>query len=202
MIDRILQDARKDAESIIAEARKSAEITIERQKELGRKEASEKVSSIINSAKNEVNPVREAVLTDARRRAGWMILSEKERLLEGVMDEVKVEFRAFTKTERYVPWLKKVIIEAGTVLGGGKTQVALNEHDSTLRLGLDTLSKEIEKRTGTRTDFELFKESINTLGGAIVRTVDGRVVVDNTFETILTHRERDLKPKIAKILFK
>jgi V/A-type H+-transporting ATPase subunit E len=202
MIDRILQDARKDAESIIAEARKSAEITIERQKELGRKEASEKVSSIINSAKNEVNPVREAVLTDARRRAGWMILSEKERLLEGVMDEVKVEFRAFTKTERYVPWLKKVIIEAGTVLGGGKTQVALNEHDSTLRLGLDTLSKEIEKRTGTRTDFELFKESINTLGGAIVRTVDGRVVVDNTFETILTHRERDLKPEIAKILFK
>ena len=201
MIDRILQDARKDAESIIAEARKSAEITIERQKELGRKEASEKVSSIINSAKNEVNPVREAVLTDARRRAGWMILSEKERLLEGVMDEVKVEFRAFTKTERYVPWLKKVIIEAGTVLGGGKTQVALNEHDSTLRLGLDTLSKEIEKRTGTRTDFELFKESINTLGGAIVRTVDGRVVVDNTFETILTHRERDLKPEIAKILF-
>lgn len=202
MIDRILQDARKDAESIIAEAQKSAEITIERQKELGRKEASEKVSSIINSAKNEVNPVREAVLTDARRRAGWMILSEKERLLEGVMDEVKVEFRAFTKTERYVPWLKKVIIEAGTVLGGGKTQVALNEHDSTLRLGLDTLSKEIEKRTGTRTDFELFKESINTLGGAIVRTVDGRVVVDNTFETILTHRERDLKPEIAKILFK
>lgn len=199
--DQILVDAREDARSIIVEARRSAEMMMEKQRGLGCQKAQERVSSILSKAKNEADIARGMVFTDVKRKAGWMILSEKERLMASVLDEAKSQLAALAKTKKYVPELERIIVDAGTELGGGKLQVVLNKHDSALPLRLDAMSKLISERTGNKTELVLSKERIESSGGAVVKTADGKIVLDNTFEAMLKRRERNLRLKIAKILF-
>jgi len=198
----ILIDAREDAKSVIIEARKSAEMMQERQSELGRQKAAERVSSIVGRARNESDITRGMVFTDIRRKAGWMVLSEKERLMANVLDEAKSRLTALAKTEKYIPALERIILDAGIALGGGELQIILNERDSDLPLKLNAISKAVSEKTGNRTELKLLKEGTKASGGVIVKSVDGKVILDNTFEATLKRRERELRLKIARILFK
>jgi len=202
IIDRILHDSREKAKSIVEEAQKSAEMVLEKRRESARQKAWEESSSILKKAESEAEPLREVVLTDARRKAGWMVLSEKERLVTSVLDEVKTKLGALSQSEKYALILVKMILDAGIVLGGGKLEVSLNERDSALPLKFSMLAKAIAGKTGKKTQIKRSKEKIEAFGGAVVKTVDGRIVADNTFEATLKRRERNLRFKIAKILFR
>jgi len=202
IIDQILVDAREDAKSIIVEARKSAEMMMDKQRELGKQKAAERVSSILGKAKNEADVVRGMVYTDMRRKAGWMALSEKERLIANVLNEVRSRLIALAKRGKYVSELERIIIDAGVALGGGKLEVVLNERDSGLPLKLGAMSKVIFEKTGNRTELELSKERIETSGGVVVKTADGKVTLDNTFEDMLKRREKELRLKVARLLFR
>ena len=200
--DQILIDAREDSKSIIVEARKSAEMMLERQSELGRQKAAERVSSIVGKARNESDITRGMVFTDTRRKAGWMVLSEKERLITNVLDETKSRLAALAKTEKFIPELERIILDAGIALGGGELQIILNERDSALPLKLNAISKTVSEKTGNRTELKLSKERTKASGGVIVKSADGKVVLDNTLEAMLKRRERELRLRIAKNLFK
>jgi vacuolar-type H+-ATPase subunit E/Vma4 len=201
IVDRIILDAKKEAKSILKEAQKSAEMVIEKRMALARQKAEKKASSILKRTESEVKALREIVPTDAKRKAGWMVISEKERLVTSVLDKVKTKLEALSQSEKYVPVLEKMILDAGIVLDGEKLEVSLNKRDSALPLKFSMLAKAIAQKTGKKTQITLSKEKNVAFGGAIVKTVDGRIVVDNTFEAILKRRERDLRFKIGKILF-
>ena len=69
-----------------------------------------------------------------------------------------------------------------------------------LPLKLGTLAKAIEEKTGKEMDLKISKERIESIGGCIIRTYDGRIMIDNTFPAILKRRERKLRYEIVKIL--
>lgn len=202
IIEQILNDSREKAKSIVEEARKSAEIMLEKQRESAHRKAGEEGSSKLERAEGEAEVIKGTVFTDAERKSGWMILSEKNRLVTTVLGEVKTRLKALPQSENYVPILKKIIVDAGTVLGGETLEVLLNEHDSTLPLKLSMLAKAITEKTGTKTQLKLSKQKIEALGGALVQTLDGRIVVNNTFEATLKRREKELRLKIVRILFR
>lgn len=202
IVEQILTDAKEDAKSILLEARRSAEATLEKQREMGRQKALESISSILSKAKDEADTIRGMMFSDARRKASWRILSEKERLMGSVLDEAKSRLAALTKTEKYDSVLEKAIVDAGVALGGGKLQVILNKRDSALKLKLDPMSKKISEKTKNQTSLQLSKEKIEASGGAVVKTADGKVILHNTFEAMLNRREKELRLKTAKILFK
>lgn len=202
IVDRILYDSRKKAKSIIKEAHKSAEMMLEKQKESARRKAGEKASSMLKKTESEATTIRGTVFTDVRRKASWTVLSEKERLVTNVLDEVKTRLGALSQSKKYISILETFIVDAGTVLGGGTLEVLLNKRDSTLPLKLNMLAKIIAEKTEKKTQLKLSKQKIETFGGAVVKTVDGKIVADNTFEAILKRREKELRFKIAKILFR
>lgn len=199
--EQILVDAREDAKSLVMEARKSAEVMMEEQGEMGRQKAAERVSSILSKAKSEADIARGMVFTDIRKKAGWMVVSEKQRLIRDVLDRARSRLESLTKTDNYLSELEKIIVDAGIALGGENIQVLLNKNDSMLPLKLNAMSKAISQKTGNKTQLELSKERIEAFGGAVVRTVDGKVILHNTFEAMLKRREEKLRLKIAKILF-
>ncbi|UCD26017.1 MAG: hypothetical protein JSV75_03655 [Candidatus Bathyarchaeota archaeon] len=201
IVDRIVHDAKREAKSIVEEAKKSAEIMLTKRKALARQKAGEKASAILKKTESEVKALREMVPTDAKREAGWMVLSEKERLVTSVLDQVKTRLEALSQSEKYIPVIEKMILDGGIVLGGGKLEISLNKRDSVLPLKFSTLAKAIAEKSGKKTQIKLSGEIIEAFGGAVVKTVDGRIVVDNTFEAILKRRERDLRFKITRILF-
>ncbi len=202
IINQILRDSRKKARFAIKEARKSAEMMLEKQKESARRKAGEKVSSMLKKTESEEATVRGTVFTDVRRKASWSVLSEKERLVNSVLDEVKTRLGALSQSKKYISILETLIVDAGTVLGGEALEILLNKRDSTLPLKFNVLAKKIAEKTEKKTQLKLSKQKIETFGGAVVKTVDGRIVADNTFEAIIERREKELRFKIAKILFR
>ena len=200
IIDRILNDAREEAKAVIKEAKRSAEMLLEKQRQLASHSAEKEVYSLLKRAENEAAVIKGKVTTDIKRRAGWSVLSEKERLVTSVLNEVKNRLVNLQKSEEYLPVLEKLIVDAGTVLDGGTLEVVLNENDSSLPLKLNKLEKKIADGTGVKTQLKISKQQIKAVG-VIVKTVDGQIFVDNTFESILSRRERELRLKIARILF-
>ncbi len=200
IIDRILNDAREEAKAIITDAKRSAETLLEKQRQLARHSAEKEVYSLLRRAETEADIIRGKVSTDIKRRTGWVVLFEKDRLIISVLNEVKNRLVNLQKSEEYLPLLEKLIVDAGTVLDGGTLEVMLNENDLSLPLKLNKLEKKIADGTGVKTRLKISKQQTKAVG-VIVKTNDGKIFVDNTFEAILSRRERELRLKIARILF-
>ena len=198
----ILQEAQKSAEHIIQEAQKSAEEILEKQRQLGAQRAGELARALLKKAQSEAEGDKLRSMANAKIRANWVILSKKNAWISKVLNEVEKKLRILTESKEYIPILEKLIIEAGIILGGKELEVLLNEKDSTLSLNLDKLAKEISEKTGVETKLRLAEEKTKVIGGAIVRTANGKVIMDNTFDDILVRRERALRFEIAEILFK
>jgi vacuolar-type H+-ATPase subunit E/Vma4 len=200
ILDRILNDAKEEAKTIVKEAKRSAEMLLENQRQMALRNAEKEVYYLLRRAENEADIIRGKVTTDVKRRTGWVVLFEKDRLIISVLNEVKNRLVNLQKSEEYLPVLEKLIVDAGTVLDGGTLEVMLNENDSSLPLKLNKLEKKIADRTGVKTQLKFSKQQIKAVG-VIVKTIDGQIFVDNTFEAILSRRERELRLKIARILF-
>jgi vacuolar-type H+-ATPase subunit E/Vma4 len=197
----ILQEAKKSAEHIIQEAQKSAEETLEKQRQLGVQRANETARLLLKKAEREAELNKLKSVANAKIKANWVILSKKETWIDNVLNEAKNELKILTQTKKYRPILEKLIIEAGIILGGKELEVSMNKQDSTLPLKLDNIAKEISEKTGFKTKLRLSEGKLKVIGGAIVRTANGKVIMDNTFDDILQRREKDLRFEIAKILF-
>jgi vacuolar-type H+-ATPase subunit E/Vma4 len=200
IIDRILNDAREEAETIVKDAQKSAETIIAKQRITARHNAEKEVYSLLKRAENEAEIIRGKVSTDIKRRAGWIVLSEKDRLITSVLTEAKNKLVNMQNSKEYFPILEKLIVDSAAVLDGGILEVLLNKKDSALPLKIEKLEKEIYDRIGVKTQLR-FSDRYITAVGVIVKTVDDRIFVNNTFEVILRRRQRELRLKIAQILF-
>ncbi len=199
ILDRILKDARKQAESIIADAKKSAESVVEKQRQLALQNAEKRTNALLEKAANDADIISGKVSIDIKRQAGWIVLSEKNRLITSILDAAKNRLVNMQKSEKYVPVLRKLIVDAGIVLGGGILKVVLNENESKL-VHFDELEKEISDKSGVQTQLKVSEQKNNAVG-VIVKTEDDQIFVDNTFEAILSRREKELRLKIARFLF-
>jgi vacuolar-type H+-ATPase subunit E/Vma4 len=199
--NQILQNARENAKSILIKAHKSSEMMIEKQKELARQNSLEEVSSILKKAEGEAEVIRKTIIADAKKRASWMALSEKGRLVTSVLEEVMNKLKVFSQSGNYLPFLQKLIVDTGIALGGEKLEIILSEQDETLPLELSMLTKNIIEKTGKKIELMISNTKIKSFGGCVVRTLDGRIIIDNTFSDILKRREREFRFEIAKILF-
>lgn len=200
ILERILDDANKKANATIREAQTSAKQILENRRQSARQSAEKDLYSMLKRAENVLDVIRGKVTTDIKRRASWMVLSEKEHWVTTVLNEAKNRLVNLQKSDEYLPVLEKLIVDAGTVLDGGTLEVMLNENDLSLPLKLNKLEKKIADETGVKTRLKISKQQIKAVG-VIVKTNDGKIFVDNTFEAILNRRERELRLKIARILF-
>jgi len=197
----ILQEAQKTAEHIIQEAQKTAEETLEKQRQLGVHRATTTTRLLLKKAESEAELNKLNSIANAKIKANWVILSKKETWIDNALNEAKNELTILTQSKEYISILEKLIKEAGVILGGKELEVLLNKQDSKLPLKLDELAKAISEKTGFKTKLRLSAEKPNVIGGAIVRTANGKVIMDNTFDDIFKRREKDLRSEIAKILF-
>jgi len=197
----IVTEAKKSAEHILQDAEKTAKDTIKKQKQLGLQRGNEAAKTLLRKAKSEAEFDKLNSIANSQIKAKWVILSKKETWIDNVLDEARNELKTLTHSKKYLPILEKLIIKAGVILGAKDLEILLNEHDSALPLKLNTLAKEIGDKTGFKTKVKLSKENPQVIGGVAVRTADGKVIMDNTFDDILRRREKELRSEIARILF-
>lgn len=199
--DTILQEAKEAAEIIIKEAQEFGDSILEKQRQIAIEDAGTQRSLLLKKAANEAEVNRLRKLAKAKMTANWIVLSKKEEIISAVLNEAKKRLQHMTKTEKYASVLESLIISAGISLGGNSLEVILNEADSALSLPFKKMQEEIRKKTGSKTKLALSKEKIQGMGGAILKTANGKIVMDNTYEDIFLRRSQELRLKISEILF-
>ena len=200
IVNRILKDATQEAEQIVKNAKMSAESLLENQRQSGRDDAQKQANTILRRAQNEADIIRGKTNSDIRRQAGWSVLSEKNRLIQKVLDEAKTRLFDMEKTPQYMQFLEKLAVDAGSVLGGGELMVVLNQKDSKLQASFSKLAKKITEATGVKTNLSRSEQDLAT-SGIVIKKIADNIFVDNTFEAIFKRQEKQLKLKIGKTLF-
>ena len=198
----LLQEAKDTAKHIIQEAKQAVEDIVEKQKQRGASRASEATRIILRKAENDVELIKLSMTADAKMKANWAVLSKKEQWITAVINETKKKLETFAQSKEYIPVLEKLIKDASIVLGQKELEVSLNERDSNLPLKLDKLSHEVSEKTKLKTKLSLSRKNIKAIGGVMVKTKNGKVIMDSTFDDIIRRREKDIRSKTAEILFK
>jgi len=199
--DTILQEAKETAEIIIKEAQEFGDSILEEQRQMAIKDAGTQRSLLLKKTANEAEVKRLRKLAKAKITANWIVLYKKEEIISAVLNEAKKRLQYMTTTEKYASVLESLIINAGIALGGNSLEIILNEADSALSLPFEKIQEEIRKKTGSKTKLVVCKEKTQVMGGAILKTANGKIVMDNTYEDIFLRRSQELKSRISEILF-
>jgi V/A-type H+-transporting ATPase subunit E len=201
LISKIQEDAREQASLIVNEAKVSSEKVLEEKRREVQEKAQKACQEILRSAKAEAENIIHRESVDAVIKSRWIILSEKQKILDTVFKKVQERLQSFTNGESYRSMLERLIEDAAAAAGGGKLELLLNKKDTQLRLPLKEMSKKISSSLGVESTLDVSEEMISAIGGVIVQSADKKTKIDNTLGSILERERRSLEPKIAAILF-
>jgi V/A-type H+-transporting ATPase subunit E len=182
--DVIIQDANAEVSAIQANAEKTAELEKTKILENGKKQSDMRYQQIISEAK-----------MNARRAK----LGAKEEVIEAAFNQATGELKekASSGNDEYKDSLSKMIKEAADEIGGDDLIIQLNEADTNaLKSELSSDTFELE---GVK--FQL-GEPIDVIGGAILKTSNGDIEVNNTIEARLERFKSILRSEVANVLFK
>ena len=189
----ILEDAERDARNIISRAEAEAERILKHAKE----EAERRYEEIIRKSKERIKDKKRQAISLFELETKNNLLEAKEEIIEEVYDEAIKRLRQYTLTEEYTNCILRLIREASRQIKSDALIIRLNERDYQIltKKRLDELSRKLGVKI-IKSD-----EKINCTGGVVVTSLDGKIIVDNTFENRLRILKDSLRTKIAKILF-
>lgn len=187
--DKIIQEAEADVAVINSDAEKVAEAEKNKILDNGKKQSDMKYQQIISEAK-----------MNARRAE----LGAKEEVIEAAFVKATedLKIKASNDDTEYLESLMNMIKEAVEELGGGDLIVQVKESDIAKVEGqLKGLSADLSAKIGVSTTL-VMGEPINAIGGAILKTRNGDIEVNNTIESRLDRFKGLLRSEVANVLFK
>ena len=183
--DVIIQEVNAEVSAIEAQADKTAEVEKAKILENGKKQSDMRYQQIISEAK-----------MNARRAK----LGAKEEVIEAAFSQAVGELKekASSRSADYEDSLIKMIKEAADEIGGDDLIIQLNEADTNQFKG------EISSDNTFDVEGIKFKlgEPINAIGGAILKTSNGDIEVNNTIDARLERFKSILRSEVANVLFK
>jgi V/A-type H+-transporting ATPase subunit E len=185
--DLIIQDANAEVSAIQANAEKTAETEKTKILENGKKQSDMRYQQIISEAK-----------MNARRAE----LGAKEEVFDAAFNQAigELKVKASSGDEEYTDSLSKMIKEAADEIGGDDLILQLNEAD-TQKFKDDLSSQGADSFEIEGIKFTL-GEPIDAIGGAVLKTANGDIEVNNTIEARLERFRSILRSEVAGILFK
>ena len=185
--DVIIQDANAEVSAIQANAEKTAEAEKTKILENGKKQSDMRYQQIISEAK-----------MNARRAE----LGAKEEVIDAAFNQAigELKVKASSGDEEYKDSLSKMIKEAADEIGSDNLILQLNEAD-TQKFKDDLSSQGTDSFEIEGIKFTL-GEPIDAIGGAVLKTANGDIEVNNTIEARLERFKSILRSEVAGILFK
>ena len=185
--DVIIQDANAEVSAITGKAEKTAEAEKLKILENGKKQSDMRYQQIISEAK-----------MNARRAK----LGAKEEVIEAAFNQATGELKAIAASgdEEYDDSLSKMIKEAADEIGQNDLIIHLNEADT------NKFKQDLSSTGSDSFELDGFKftlgEPINAIGGAVLKTNNGDIEVNNTIEARLERFKSILRSEVAEVLFK
>jgi vacuolar-type H+-ATPase subunit E/Vma4 len=193
----ILTMAKEKARSIIANADTETERTLQD----AEAHLSKETENIVRNAQVEAEGVKQRCMSEARRRVKLKEQQERSKILQEVFDRTRERVMVMMKDESmYLPYLVGLVENGIRELGIADVTIHLNQEDLK-RISRTKLEGEVTRKLGRPTKIEWAKDPLDTSGGVVVASSDGRTrivgTIDQTFEAL----ESRMLIQAAKILF-
>ncbi|MCE7698008.1 MAG: V-type proton ATPase subunit E, partial [Methanobacterium paludis] len=135
------------------------------------------------------------LISEAKMNSKRIELEAREEIIEESFKKAREELKriASTSTEEYLESLKKMVNEASVEIGGGELFVLLKEDDvASIEKEIKSIENDVTDKTGQKTTIEI-GENIKAIGGAIVKTKNGEIEVNNTIDARLLRFKKALR---------
>ena len=220
--DKIVSNIMSDAQAKADVNKSEAQVKVDAILADGEKRAEATKVKISEDAAKQAEMRYQQIISEAKMNARRAELGAKEEVIEEAFSKATEDLtqKAATNDEEYVDALIGMITEAATEIGGGDLIVLLKEEDipkvqdkleSIVGLikslikrekpsDLSAIATEVSQETDVETTLEI-GEPIDTIGGAILRTRNGEIQVNNTIESRMLRFKKSLRSEVAKTLF-
>ena len=189
----------------------------------GEKRAAAEKDKILNDAAKQADLRYQQIISEAKMNGRRAELEAKEEVIEAAFNKATEELTniANSNSEEYTEALVEMIKEAATEIGGGDLIVLLKAEDAAKVEGkldaivdkvkslvtgknsginLNSIASDVSSEAGIKTTLEI-GEPIDTIGGAILKTRNGEIQVNNTIEARMLRFKKSLRSDVAKTLF-
>ncbi len=183
----ILDKVKVEARDIIKDAEQKAQQRIDRAKEQHQAKFEEEKRKIIEGSEGEAARIQAQASITAREE----MLTVKNEVIQEIVKRVK---KALSDIEGGDKLALNLIKEAFNATGAEKARVYVSKKDMD---GLQKLIKADKELSGKITEISEYRCE----GGAVVEDIEGRISIDNTFETRLETLMPRILPEISKELF-
>lgn len=199
IVSSIMSDAQIKAEAILTKAEKEKESILSE----GEVQSVSEKERILETAEKQAKMRYQQIISEAKMNSRRMELEAREEMIEEAFQkaEEKLKMIASSDASEYKASLEKVITEAGVEIGGGNLLVLIKKDDEAKIAGsLPSIEKSISEKTGNVTKLEM-GENIPNIGGAILKTKNGEIEVNNTIEARMLRFKKSLRSEVAGIFF-
>ena len=220
--DKIVSNIMSEAQAKADENKSQAQVKVDAILADGEKRAEATKVKISEDAAKQADMRYQQIISEAKMNARRAELGAKEEVIEEAFSKATEDLTnmANTNDSEYVDALVEMIKEAAVEIGGGDLIVLLKEDDiPKVQDKLETIiglvkalikrekpsdlgliATEVSLETDVETTLEI-GEPIDTIGGAILRTRNGEIQVNNTIESRMLRFKKSLRSEVAKTLF-
>jgi len=185
-IDKIIQKIKAETAVNVDKILKDAQKTTKEMKLKAKKELTEQLEKIRDDGEKRITIMRNIHLSEARRASSRNILNAKEELIETSFAQAREQLRTLTGQE-YRDIMTRLIKESLALIGDTGVATLTREEDKAILSSFPNITVKPKLAPG--------------LGGLIIESKDGKLVVDNTFEAILNRHREDIRTEVANILY-
>jgi len=183
----ILDKVRAEAQDIIKEAEEKARERVEKAKKQQAAELEKKKGNLIGEANEEANRILARASITARQE----LLLARTRIIDEIIGRAKKRLSAISGDDSSFLALIK---EAVNTLNVDKVRIYVSPKDASAVKKIVAKDKKLAKRI---TEIR----EINCTGGVVAEDINGRIRIDNTYDTRLEMLLPKLLPEIGKELF-
>jgi V/A-type H+-transporting ATPase subunit E len=183
----VVSKVKLDAQEIVRQAEEKAQQEIEKAQQQKEVRFEEEKGRMLGEAREE----SARILAQASIKARQQLSSAKADAIGKIIDGARRELSQISGNEGH---LLNLIREARNGLGVDKARIYVSPKDMATVRRLVEADKELSGNT-------LEVRECNCLGGIIVEDVQGKLRIDNTYETRLENLLPKLLPEISKELF-
>lgn len=195
---KIQMEADDKAKSILDGAEQEAESILEK----AEADAEKRRQEILQDGKRSAEQERQRILADAKLQAKKMKWAAREEIINEAMEDAKTRIKETRKKgsydgRDYKDILLSLIKDAVSSAGGSEMIVKVGKEDTSYisQEDLDELSDEMDA------SLTFSDEHVGGLGGVVVRTSDGEIEVNNTFDKRFERLGKDIRANVATVLF-
>lgn len=190
--ERILEEARQQAQANVERAEKEAARIIQN----AREDAADKNRKIMDRAGKEADERRKRLVSAAELEGRKQKLQAKQELIEEAFNKA-IERLNSLPLEQYEEILANMVVNS---VKTGDEEVILSGNDKS-RLGIgfiENINRRLEAK-GIKGSVRLSGEFRDIKSGFILKR--GNVEVNNTFESIIRMQRDELEAEVVKVLF-